>query len=150
MLKAVLDTQLILRGAASARPSITSKIFDAWGDGRFTLLVSEPILAEIQDVLSRPEVLRRLRMRSLEAGALIELLRRKSVLITPTVQVTRSRDPDDDKFLECAIAGGADYVVSADGDLLSLGDAQGIPIVDAPAFWQVLVGEARDQGLRPE
>ena len=58
MLKAVLDTQVILRGAASATPSVTARIYAAWDAGRFTLLLSEPILTEVEDVLSRPEVLR--------------------------------------------------------------------------------------------
>ena len=142
MLKAVLDTQIILRGAASARPSVTARIYAAWDAGRFTLLLSEVILTEVEDVLSRPEVLRKLRMTPIEAGALIELLRRRSTLVTPTVAMARSRDPDDDKFLECAIAGRADYIVSADADLLSLREAQGIPIVAAPAFWQTLAREA--------
>ena len=82
-------------------------------------------------------------MTPVEAAALIELLRRQSTLVTPTVRITRSRDPDDDKFLECAAAGGADYIVSADADLLSLREIQGIPIVNAPTFWQALTLEAQ-------
>jgi uncharacterized protein len=120
VVKAVLDTQVILRGATSARPTVTARIYDAWNAGRFTLLLSEPILEEIDDVVSRPEVRRRLSMTVVEAAALIELLRRRSALVTPTVRIARSRDPDDDKFLECAVAGSADYVVSADTDLLTL------------------------------
>lgn len=55
MLKAVLDTQILLRGAASATPSVTSRIYTAWDAGRFILLLSEPILTEIEDVPSRPK-----------------------------------------------------------------------------------------------
>jgi uncharacterized protein len=55
-----------------------------------------------------------------------------------------SRDPNDDKFLECAVAGDADYLVSGDDDLLVLGAVQGIPIVDVPTFWQKLL-EQREQ-----
>ncbi|OGK99492.1 MAG: putative toxin-antitoxin system toxin component, PIN family [Candidatus Rokubacteria bacterium RIFCSPHIGHO2_12_FULL_73_22] len=142
MLKAVLDTQVLLRGAASATPSVTARIYAAWDAGRFTLLLSESILTEVEDVLSRPEVLRKLRMTPIEAGALIELLRRRSTLVTRTVAMARSRDPDDDKFLECAIAGGADYLVSGDADLLSLREVQDIPIVDPPTFWQALARDA--------
>jgi putative PIN family toxin of toxin-antitoxin system len=141
VLKAVLDTQIILRGASSAPTTVTARIYGAWDAGRFDLLLSEPILSEVEDVLRRPEVLRKLRMTHIEAGALFELLRRRSVHVTPTVRIARSRDPDDDKFLECAVAGGADYIVSADADLLSLGEVQNIPIVNAPTFWQ-MVSEA--------
>lgn len=125
MLKAVLDTQVVLRGATAASASITSQIYAAWDAGRFELLISNAIVREIENVLGRPEVLRKLRTTPIEAAALLELLK-------------QSRDPYDDKFLECAVAGGADYVVSADADLLSLGEVRGIPIVDAPAFWRAL------------
>lgn len=142
VLTAVLDTQIILRGASSATPSITAKIYAAWDAGHFTLLLSEAILAEVEDVLGRPEVLRKLRLTPIEVAALIELLRRQSTLVTPTIPIARSRDPDDDKFLECAVAGRADYIVSADADLLSLREVQGIPIVDATTYWQALAREA--------
>ena len=142
MLKAVLDTQIILRGATSARSTITARIYEAWDAGRFTLLLSDPILEELEDVVSRAEVRRRLHMTAVEAAALIELLRRRSAIVTPTVRITRSRDPDDDKFLECAVAGSADYIVSADADLLILREVQTIPIVDAPTFWEALAPSA--------
>jgi len=73
VLRAVLDTQVILRGAAAARATITSKIWEAWDAGRFTLLLSRDILGEIEDVVTRPEVQRRLRMTPIEAAALAEI-----------------------------------------------------------------------------
>jgi predicted nucleic acid-binding protein len=90
--------------------------------------------------VGRPEVLQKLRFSPVEAGALLLLLRRRGRCVTPQVPVRQSRDPGDDKFLECALAGQAHYVVSADGDLLSLTAMQDIPIVDVPTFWDVLQG----------
>jgi putative PIN family toxin of toxin-antitoxin system len=140
-LRVVLDTQLLLRGAVARTESLSARIYDAWREGRFTLLLSEPILAEIEAVLSRPEVLEKLRLSPIEARALVGLLRRRAVFITPTTPIRRSRDPADDKFLECAVAGGAHYLVSADADLLSLGEIRAVPILDAPAFWRKLTEE---------
>ena len=77
MLTAVLDSQIILRGASSRTSSITAKIYAAWNAGPFTLLLSEPILAEVEDVLVRPEVLRKLGITPIEAAAPIELLGRQ-------------------------------------------------------------------------
>ena len=54
MLKAVLDTQVLLRGAASATPSVTARIYAAWDAGRFNLLLSEPIAWRRTSVLSEP------------------------------------------------------------------------------------------------
>jgi len=65
------------------------------------------------------------------------------VLVHPEVTIRMSRDPTDDKFLECAVSGEANFIVSADADLLSLREVRGIPIVDVPAFWQKL-SEHRD------
>ena len=139
-LRVVLDTQVFLRGAVAKTESVSAKIYDAWLDDRFTLLVSDPILAEVEAVLQRPDVLEKLRFTLVEARAVIELLRRRAHLVTPQSRIQLSRDPADDKFLECAIAGPASYVVTADSDLLSLGAIQGIPIIDIPAFWRVLTG----------
>ena len=138
-LRVVLDTQVLLRGAVARTESLTSKIYDAWREGRFTLLLSEPIAAEVEEVLLRPEVLQKLHLNPIEARALVTLVRRRALFVTPVTPIRQSRDPADDKFLECAVAGEADYIVSADDDLLSLTEVQGIPVLDVPAFWRKLV-----------
>jgi putative PIN family toxin of toxin-antitoxin system len=142
--RVVLDTQVLLRGAAAKTDSLTARIYDAWREGRFILLVSEPILEEIAGVLQRREVLQKLRLSALEARAVLALLRRRSVLVSPTTRIAQSRDPADDKFLECAVTGGAHYLVSADADLLSLDRVQGIPIIPPLTFWQRLRAESQD------
>jgi len=71
------------------------------------------------------------------------LLRRRAEFVQPTIALRLSRDPGDDKFLECAVTGRADYIVSADADLLTLSATQGIPILDAPDFWRRLQGASR-------
>ena len=138
-LRVVLDTQVLLRGAVARTESLTSKIYDAWREGRFTLLLSEPIAAEVEEVLLRPEVLQKLHLNPIEARALVTLVRRRALFVTPVTPIRQSRDPADDKFLECAVAGEADYIVSADDDLLSLTAVQGIPVLDVPTFWRKLV-----------
>lgn len=102
------------------------------------MLTSEPILAEVDDVTARPGVLRKLGVTPREARAVLVRIRRKAVLVRPEVAIRMSRDPTDDKFVECAVSGGANYIVSADADLLSLREVQAIPIVDVPTFWQKL------------
>ncbi|MBP5091411.1 MAG: putative toxin-antitoxin system toxin component, PIN family [Bacilli bacterium] len=52
--------------------------------------------------------------------------------------VKECRDPDDDKFLACAIDGAAYYVVSGDSDLVSLREFRGIKIVTASEFLSLL------------
>jgi putative PIN family toxin of toxin-antitoxin system len=132
--RVVLDTQVLLRGAVAGNNSLTAKIFDAWLDARFDLLFSEATLNEIEGVLQRPEVLRKLRLTVIEARALVLLLHKRGQLVAPAVRIRRSRDPDDDKFLECAVAGQAVCLVTADRDLLSLQAVEGIPINRYPSL----------------
>lgn len=137
-LRVVLDTQVLLRGAVAKTDSLSAKIYDAWLSDRFSLLISDTILTEIQAVFQRPEVLDKLRFTPVEARAVIQLLKRRAHLITPHAQIRLCRDPADDKFLECAVTGAASYLVTADDDILSLGEIQGIPIINIPTFWRVL------------
>jgi putative PIN family toxin of toxin-antitoxin system len=58
----------------------------------------------------------------------------KAELAEVTTQVQKSRDPDDDKFLELAIEVEAACIVSGDKDLLVLESIRGIPILTADEF----------------
>jgi len=53
-----------------------------------------------------------------------------------TEQIAACRDPTDDKFLELAINGAADLIVTGDADLLDLNPFRGIPIVTPAMFMQ--------------
>jgi putative PIN family toxin of toxin-antitoxin system len=55
-------------------------------------------------------------------------------LVTVTTAVAECRDPKDDKFLELALSGRADLIVSGDADLLVLNPFREIPIITAAAF----------------
>jgi len=57
-----------------------------------------------------------------------------SVFIVPTITVEACRDPKDDKFLELAVAGKADCIITGDKDLLVLHPFRGIPIMTASDF----------------
>src|ERR1700730_5304035 len=57
-------------------------------------------------------------------------------LVTITERIAACRDPTDDKFLELAVNGHADLIVSGDGDLLALNPFRQIPIVTPAAFVQ--------------
>ena len=57
-------------------------------------------------------------------------------LVTITDRITACRDPEDDKFLELAVNGHADLIVSGDADLLALDPFRGMPIVTPAAFVQ--------------
>ena len=137
-LSVVLDTQLLLRGATARSASLNSKVYKAWVEGKYDVLLSQETLDELFRVLTEPKVVRQLRITS---GILIStamLLISKATFVTVSTKITLCRDPNDDKFLECAVDGKADFVVSADNDLLTLKVIEDIPIVDLPTFWRAL------------
>ena len=96
------------------------------------VLISVPVLLEFAEVLSRKKLdkylLEEERMRFLVA------LLREAELVETTETVTDCRDAKDNKFLELALSGNADYVVSGDEDLLVLNPFRGIPILTAREF----------------
>ena len=52
-----------------------------------------------------------------------------------------TRDPKDDYLLACAVVGQADYIVTGDDDLLVLKEVEGVRMVSAGEFWQILTQE---------
>ncbi|WP_337906987.1 putative toxin-antitoxin system toxin component, PIN family [Iningainema tapete] len=74
-----------------------------------------------------------------QAQAFIEEVRSYSQLVTITNSLKAvSNDPDDDMVLECALVGGATYIVTGDKDLLSLSSYQNILIVKAADFIAIM------------
>jgi putative PIN family toxin of toxin-antitoxin system len=102
-LSVVLDTQLLLRGATARRSTLSRKIYLAWLEGHYELLLSRETLAEIAAVLSEPLIVRRLKITDaiLEHTLLSLHTRCRWVQVEKKIHVCR--DPSDDKFLECAV-----------------------------------------------
>ncbi len=68
---------------------------------------SSEILEEYSEVLSRP----RFRFPQHEVDALLEMLRGRGSLFSPRPLARTSIDPDDDKFIACALTGAVDFIV---------------------------------------
>lgn len=101
-------------------------------------LYSEATLNELIDVLGRPRMVHRYGITAAEAEALCALLIRRGELVQPDRIITACRDPKDNKFLEVAVAGRADVIVTADEDLEVLGPFEGIPMIQPSKFLQLL------------
>jgi putative PIN family toxin of toxin-antitoxin system len=94
--------------------------------------VSRAILEEYLRVFAYPKFqLSDQEIRSLVEEELLPFV--QTVRVRRRLAVVR-RDPDDDKFLECAVAGRAGYVVTGDRDLRELGSFRGITILTAGEF----------------
>jgi|SRR5437763_12565474 len=121
----VIDTNVLVSRLLLPRSLPADAVQKAMRAGR--LLVSEATMEEIVNVLSRPRLDRYVSLTN--RRQFIRLLGRK-VTMVPIIQVVREcRDPKDDKFLELALNGRADLIITGDADLLVLNPWRGIEIV---------------------
>jgi len=96
------------------------------------IALSEQVAAEIQEVLARPKFASVLTpVRQIE---IITLLSSAAHWFFPLARVTDCRDPDDNIYLELALAAGATALVASDQDLLDLDPWRGVRIVRPAEF----------------
>lgn len=106
-LRLVIDTNVVI-SAALKPEGLQRTTFLLAITKPARLYVSQPILEEYADVLSRPE----LKIRKGLRRQLLQLIRNRSNLVVPSRRLEVSSDPDDNRFLECADAARADYLVT--------------------------------------
>jgi uncharacterized protein len=130
-MRVVVDTNVLVSAALKQQsmPGMTALLVERRG-GLLKSLTTEQQLFE---VVARP------RLASLidpETQAWLRELMAAAELVTITERIVACRDPTDDKFLELAVNGHADLIVSGDGDLLALNPFRDIPIVTPAVFVQ--------------
>ena len=133
MIRAVIDTNILVR--AIIKPTGTvGPIITHLRDGDYVLLYSEETLGELLEVLNRPRIRDKYGLHSQDILAVGAFLRLKGELVRPKRRITICRDPKDNMFLEVAVYGRANALVSGDEDLLTLHPFQGIPIISPSEF----------------
>ena len=134
----VFDTQIFLRAIINQKSACGRLVFDMQAD--YTLYSTEKINAEIMDVLTRSSIRQKFPQITDASVKLIQdaLDLANFVEIKPDDIEPICRDPKDDIFLACAKVAGADYLVSADKDLLVLERHHDTAIVSVAAFLSVL------------
>ena len=133
-MRVVLDTNVLVGRFLSSRGP-PARIFDLCEKETFQLLVSPPTLEEYRRALLYPSVAKRHGLSEDEVDELLKAMARLCFLVNPTSPIhVLSRDPADDKFIECAVFGEAEFIVSGDAHLLDLGRYQQIEILAPAAF----------------
>src|SRR4051794_11486713 len=140
-MRVVLDSNIIVSRFLSPH-GVTAQILDLVEKERLTLVVSEPILTEYQEALAQEPVKRRHGMSDAEITEAVEELAHISIVVVPAVVVTVVvDDPDDNKFLECALAGNAAYVISRDPHLLTVETYEDVRVLRPHIFLELLAEE---------
>src|SRR5262249_50695319 len=120
-IRAVFDCMLFLQAATNdAGPAFAC--FQLVDDGRLTLCLSPEILAEVRDVLNRPKIRRKFpHLTEDRVEEFLASAQAKGIMLDEVPKEFRyARDPDDEPYINLAIAVGAQYLVSRDSDLLDL------------------------------
>lgn len=135
----VLDTNVIVSALLSPGGP-PAEIINHWEAGQFEVVTSPPLLSELERALQYPRVKRYLKRSPDEVGAFIERFGRVATIVQPrlTLDVIED-DPADNRVLECAVAGGAAYIISGDDHLLQIKKYKEIVIL-SPAGFLTLLG----------
>ena len=132
-MKVVLDTNVFVSGIHWSGPS--EKVLRAWFLNEFRL-ISSP---EIVDEFVRTMVSFKMPMKIEDIGWWESLILEKSYFIVPKKKLDIVKnDPDDNKFLEAASEGKANYIVTQDRHLLSIGEFECIKIITPSELLKIL------------
>src|SRR5215208_684062 len=128
MKRTVLDTNIIV---SSALGGALVLILERWDQGQFTVIVTSDILREYFEVLNRPKF----KLKQETIDKITRYIYQFSEVVVPEERIkVIEADPADDKFLEAAIVGKVDFIVSGDTHLLELKEFRSIPILSGREF----------------
>lgn len=106
-IRVVLDTSVVVSAHLNSE-GYERSVLDLALSGKLRMFVSEAILREYEGVLRRPKF----RLKPLSVSRSLRLLRAAAGIVAPYSQISVARDPGDSRFLECAEAAKADYLVT--------------------------------------
>lgn len=132
-MRVVLDTNIFVSSLITAKGNPV-KIVRWWLEGKYDLLVSQPIIDEILRVTSYQRLQKkyaRVRENRLE---FVTLIKEQATLIEPEKVLSIIDDESDNRYVECALAGNARYIISGDDHLLELKEFEGVLMVNPATF----------------
>jgi putative PIN family toxin of toxin-antitoxin system len=127
LIRVVLDTNVLI--SSLLFKGELARIVDQWKAGKIVPIVSRETFDEFRTVLEYPKF----RLTKGEIKSIIEEEVLPFFEIVETVsEVSRvCKDPDDDKFIACALSAAADFIVSGDKDLCDVATYRAIKIIRA-------------------
>ena len=111
------------------------KIFERIIAGLDELYITQEILDEVKNVIGRPKFHADINEIKFYIDSIEEIANK--IIIKEKIE-TGSRDQDDDKYIECAISGGADYIISGDIHLLEIEKYENIKIIKAKEYLNIV------------
>jgi hypothetical protein len=137
-MKVVLDANVFVSALLTQRGN-AKQILDYWQGNKFELLTSPAILDEWGRVLRYPHLVQIHRKSEADIQRLLKLVGKQATLIEPTEKLMAANDESDNRYIECAITGGADYLVTGDKKhLLPIGEYGGVKFVAPATFLAIM------------
>jgi uncharacterized protein len=128
MKRVVLDTNIII---SSALGGALVLVLEKWDAGEFMVIVTTDVVSEYFEVLNRSKF----GLKQETIDRIINFIYQFSEFVVPEEKIRFiADDPEDDKFLEAAVAGKVDFIVSGDKHLLDLKEFRSIPIITGREF----------------
>ncbi len=144
-IKVVIDTNVLISSLWGGKPG---KIVELWDDEAILIVVSQQVLDEYFNVLNRFD----LSEEDIEDLTILFANPNKTIIVEPKVKIHLIKvDPEDNKFLECALEGKTKFIISGDKHILDLKYFQDIRIVTASEFLNLaneLPGFEQKKGVR--
>jgi putative PIN family toxin of toxin-antitoxin system len=135
-LRVVVDTNVLISGAFYSGPPL--QILQVCLEGEFQLVLSPQILVEYRRVGQEFSQMHT----SSDFERLLGLLVTQALIVdVPDLARPVCCDPHDDKFIACALAAGADVIVSGDKDLLAVSEQLIIPVMRPREFVDRYIGK---------
>jgi putative PIN family toxin of toxin-antitoxin system len=152
-MRAVIDTSVWVSAILipSGPPAMA---LNALVNNQFSLVTSDPLLAELAEVMTRPRLVQRYNLTPEKTHAVLLVLQ-DGELTAVTGSVRVCRDPDDDMVIETAINGHADVLVSRDDDLKRSPEVaatlnkHGIQVLSVRRFLDALAESVTHQATEP-
>ncbi len=134
-MKLVLDANIFVSGYIWGGPPFAP--IQRYGLRLDTLFITDDIIKEVEDVFKRPKFAV---YGDRICGIMADIKKYGKMIAVPLGQRIKGvcSDPKDDKYLECALAAGADYIISGDNHLLTVKEYSGIKIVSAREYLDIV------------
>ncbi len=129
MIRVVVDTNIFISSFFGGNPR---RIIDLWKSGQITLCLSRPIVDEYVEVLRRMGLQNERELEEL-LGLFAHGFHVLFTATTPNLDIVE-KDPDDNKFIECAVELNSKFIISGDKALREIGDYMGIKIQSPKQF----------------
>jgi len=137
----VIDTNVLV-SAVLSQQGPSHALWDHVLNARLELFVTQALLDEFADVISRDKFAAVLARTTRTTKALVSKLRDSAELVASSpLPAPVSRDPDDDHVIAAAVAAQAQWIVTGDRDLLVLGSYEGIAIITPAQALQALAAQ---------